>query len=80
MKLVFFVGLLLLAGCAPPPSPYPAGPYDSRSAPPSNESRSTNTLNQDASECERKAALSAGAGSRAEAFNNCMKARGRTPN
>ena len=71
--------LILLAGCAPSQT-YPSGPYDSgKRAPSSNESRSTNTLSQDASDCERQAALSSGAGSRAEAFNNCMKGR-RTPN
>jgi hypothetical protein len=71
--------LILLAGCAPS-RPYPSGSYESgKSAPRANESRSTNTLSQDASDCERQAALSSGAGSRAEAFNNCMKGR-RAPN
>ncbi|GEM_PF-1783693 len=90
MKLLFAGVLLLVASCAPPPRPYPnpaaAGAYENRSAPPENRSvpvpadnrPAAGTTQQNAADCERKAALSASAGGRAEAFNNCMKAR--TPN
>ena len=72
----------------PYPSPPARGQYenrtaptDNRPAPPAADSPSTGSVNssgvtqQDAADCERKAALSASAGGRAEAFNNCMKAR-----
>jgi len=81
-KLLLLIGLILAAGCTAP-RPYTPEPVDSRSAPPSTETRtvpsatdnkSTNTLSRDASDCERQAALST-AGNKAEAFNNCMKAR-----
>ena len=81
-KLLFLVGLILVAGCTAP-RPYTPEPVDSRSAPPSTETRTvppsggtgtTNTLSRDASDCERQAALST-AGNKAEAFNNCMKVR-----
>jgi hypothetical protein len=68
MKFVLFAAMLLLAGCTA--SPGPPGPI---------ESKNTNTFSRDATDCERKAAL-AGAGKKAEAFDSCMKARGRTPN
>ena len=58
--------ILLIAGCAVQQPPTP------------QESKSANTLSRDASDCERQAAL-AGVGSRARAFDDCMKARGRTP-
>jgi len=81
-KLLLLVGLIVLAGCTTPP-PYRPQPVDGSSAPPSTETRTvppsggtgtTNTLSRDASDCERQAALST-AGNKAEAFNNCMKAR-----
>jgi hypothetical protein len=90
MRRLFIIGLLLCASCAPPPRPYSKPPSngryesrtapDNRPAPPAADSRSTGNVNggvtqQDAADCERKAALSASAGGRAEAFNNCMKAR-----
>jgi len=86
MKLLFLAALLFCASCAPPPRPYanpPAGPYenrsgslDNRSAPAPADNRPRNSVTQqDTADCERKAALSASAGGRAEAFNNCMKAR-----
>lgn len=62
----FAATMTLLAGCAAAPTPKPAVVKN----PPN--------LNRDAYECEQKAAL-AGVGSRAEAFNNCMQSRGRTP-
>jgi hypothetical protein len=77
MKTKLLAVTILLAGCVPP-RPSPPGQYDSKTLPPPNESRNTNTLGRDASDCERKAALST-AGNKAEAFNNCMKAR-RAPN
>jgi hypothetical protein len=83
MKIKILAVLLLLVGCAPPP-PYPSSaPLDNTSAPPpvespsmpsSNAAKDTNTLSRDASDCERQAALST-AGNKAQAFNNCMKAR-----
>jgi hypothetical protein len=87
MKLLFLAALLLCASCAPPPRPYSnpaaAGPYENRSGPLDNRSAPAPSENrpasaatqQNAADCERKAALSASAGGRAEAFNTCMKAR-----
>ncbi len=46
---------------------------------PQEETRSTNTFGRDAYECEREAAIAGVAGSKAEVFNSCMRARGRTP-
>ena len=43
------------------------------------KSTTTNSYDRDASECEREADLSS-AGSKAQAFVNCMRARNRTPN
>jgi len=81
MKKIVAVALIFLAGCAAP-RPYTPQTIDSGIAPPPSETRTvpapTNTLSRDASDCERQAALST-AGSKAEAFNNCMKAR-RAPN
>jgi len=68
MKLrLFFVTMVLLGGCA---AQQPAKP---------DTSKTSNTVSRDAYECEQKAAL-AGVGSRAAAFDDCMKTRGRTPN
>ena len=75
MKLGLFAALILVAACSPPQT---SRPSDNRTAgtPPTSESRTTpNTVNRDAYECEREAALS-GAGGKAEAFNRCMRARG----
>lgn len=58
--------ILLIAGCAVQQKPAP------------QESKSANTLSRDAYDCERQAAL-AGVGGRAKAFDDCMRARGRTP-
>ena len=86
MKKIVPVALIFMAGCAAP-LPYTPPTIDSGIAPPPSETRTvpaptenktTNTLSRDASDCERQAALST-AGSKAEAFNNCMKAR-RPPN
>ena len=86
MKIKLLFAIMLLVGCAPA-RPYPSAPLDNSSAPPPIETRSippsnppaeTNTLSRDASDCERQAALST-AGNKAQAFNNCMKAR-RAPN
>ena len=63
--MMLFTAMILLAGCASPPQ---SGPKNSSNA---------STLSRDASECERKAAL-AGVGSRAKAFDDCMRASGRT--
>jgi len=75
MKLrLFFVTMVLLGGCA---AQQPAKPDTSNTSP--NTSKTSNTLSRDAYECEQKAAF-AGVGSRAAAFDDCMKNRGRTPN
>ncbi|HEX5602368.1 MAG TPA: hypothetical protein VFX63_07455 [Pyrinomonadaceae bacterium] len=84
MKKIIFIGLIVLAGCAPArtysPVPVDSGgtlpPAETRTMPSGGDTRTTtpNTLSRDASDCERQAALST-AGSKAEAFNNCMKAR-----
>ena len=69
--------ILLLAGCVPPPArPYSSGPgpYGAPSSSSSDSGQSTTTRSRDVSDCERQAALST-AGSKAEAFNNCMKAK-----
>jgi hypothetical protein len=58
--------VLLLAGCTASQSPRP------------NEAKAPPTFNQDAADCERKAAL-AGVGGRAKAFDECMRAAGRAP-
>jgi len=88
MKKILFIATILLAGCAPArtysPAPVESGgtppPAETRTIPSATDTRTPapNTLSRDASDCERQAALST-AGSKAEAFNNCMKAR-RPPN
>jgi outer membrane biogenesis lipoprotein LolB len=62
------VAAMLLAGCA---SQQTIGSSDTKSQ--------TNTKNRDRDlyECEREAAF-AGAGTKQQAFDNCMKARGYT--
>jgi hypothetical protein len=64
---LFFVTMVLVGGCAAQQTAKP------------DTSKTSNTLSRDAYECEQKAAL-AGVGSRAAAFDDCMKTRGRTPN
>jgi hypothetical protein len=73
MKLFFFVVLLGLAACASS-SPPAAKPTAGTST--TNTSTDKTTVNQDAYECERQAAITAGAGSRAQAFNECMRSKG----
>ena len=63
-----------LGGCA---AQQPAKPDTSNTSP--DTSKTSSTLSRDAYECEQKAAF-AGVGSRAAAFDDCMKNRGRTPN
>ena len=70
MKIVLIAVVMLLAGCA---STRPIAPNSG-----SSTSTTTNDYNRDMSECEREAVLS-GVGSRAQAFDNCMRARNRTP-
>ena len=66
-RLLVFAAMLLV-GCA---SQQPTGLSDTKSQ--------TNTKNRgrDLYECEREAAF-AGAGTKQQAFDNCMKARGYT--
>ena len=88
MKKLLLIMTFVLLGCVPP-HPYPPAPVGSSNSapssepeimapPPSTESKPANTLSRDAADCERQAALST-VGTKAEAFNNCMKAR-RSPN
>jgi hypothetical protein len=66
-----FLALAVLSGCAatqPAAKPEAAKP---------ESNKPSNTLSSDAYLCEQKAAL-AGVGSRAAAFDDCMKTRGRT--
>ncbi len=70
MKIVIFAAALLLAGCV---SPSLSQRNDMKST-----STSTGNFSRDASECEREAALS-NAGSKAQAFDRCMRARNYTP-
>ena len=87
MKLGLLAVILLLAGCAPS-QPYRSGSGTHRGSAGSASSAGTsssissqptpaNSYTQDAVECERKAALSQ-AGSKGEAFANCMRSRGYT--
>jgi len=69
MKIVIFATAMLLAGCV---NPRPSELNDRRST-------GANNPNRDAYECEREAALSS-AGSKAQAFDRCMRARNLTPN
>jgi hypothetical protein len=66
MNIMLIAAVMFLVGCA--------------SSRPSelNNRRSTSDYNRDVAECEREAALSA-AGSKAQAFDSCMKARNHTP-
>ena len=68
MKVVLFAAAMLLAGCA---SVRPVERNDASNT-------TTSDYNRDISECEREAALSS-AGSKAQAFDSCMRARNRTP-
>jgi hypothetical protein len=84
MKFAFFAAILVCAACAPPQTSRPAGntapgALPSRPAPINETKTPPNTVSQDAAECEREAAVSGSAGSRAQVFNDCMKARGRAP-
>ena len=85
MKLGLFAVILLVAGCAPA-QPYRSGSGTYTGSTGSgtgtggitSETRPVNSYNQDAVECERKAALSQ-AGGKGEAFASCMRSRGHTP-
>jgi hypothetical protein len=95
MKLGLLAVLLLIVSCAPPPPSRPgAGTYggstggasaSSTTSTTSNaggmtgDTRPANSYGQDTVECERKAALSQ-AGSKGEAFANCMRSRGHSLN
>lgn len=89
MKLGLLAVMLLIASCAPS-QPYRPGPASSSgstggatsagtsSSGITGQTRTVNSYSQDAVDCERKAALSQ-AGSKGEAFANCMRSRGHTP-
>jgi hypothetical protein len=66
MKSLLLALTFLLTGCAIPPSE-PAA------------TKSAENYRRDPTECERQAALST-AGSKARAFDSCMRARGNVPN
>jgi hypothetical protein len=88
MKRVLLSAILLVASCAPqPPVRSGTGTYGGTAGSVSgggsaggitSQNKPANSYSQDAVECERKAALSQ-AGSKGEAFANCMGSRGRTP-
>jgi nitrogen fixation protein FixH len=69
MKIGIIALAMLLAGCA---ATGPSGLND-RSG-----TSNTSSYNRDLSECEREAAL-ASAGNKAQALDNCMRARKHTP-
>ena len=79
MKLGFLALILLAASCAPS-QPYRSGSgtQNGSTGGMTNPTRPANNYSQDAVECERKAALSQ-AGSKGEAFANCMRSRGHSP-
>ena len=92
MKLGLLAVLLLIASCAPPPPSRPgagtygastggasAGSTTSNAGAMTGDTRPANSYGQDAVECERKAALSQ-AGSKGEAFANCMRSKGHSLN
>ena len=70
MKIVLLALAMLTAACASPPPPAQTRDKTTTTASPSS-------LSRDTSDCERQAAL-AGAGERAKAFENCMRAK-KTP-
>lgn len=72
MKIVLFAAAVILAGCA---TNRPPKPNDATST---GTSTSPSNYSRDASECERQAALSS-AGSKAKAFDSCMRARNQVP-
>jgi hypothetical protein len=83
MKLGLLAAMILLTGCVAPRA-YPPAPAGSRSTTsqsriPSAETGGMDTFSRDAYECERAAVMSGVAGSKAEVFNKCMKAKGHTP-
>ena len=71
MKILMLALALLATACASQPPPAQTRDKTSTTANPSSFSRDT-------TDCEREAAL-AGAGERAKAFENCMRAKSRTP-
>lgn len=89
MKLGLLAVMLLIASCAPS-QPYRPGPASSSGSAGSgtnagtssggvtSQTRPPNSYSQDTVDCERKAALSQ-AGSKGEAFANCMRSKGHTP-
>ena len=66
MRIALFAAGMLLVGCAA------SRPTQMK------QETNTSTYNRDVSECEREAAFSS-AGSKAQAFDRCMRARNQTP-
>ncbi len=79
MKLALVAALLLLTACSTGQTSRPSGNRSAGNPPASARTTAPNTVSQDATDCERQVAVSASAGNRAQAFNDCMKARGRAP-
>lgn len=79
MKIALLAAAILFVGCASARPPTRLNDATSANAS-TNTSTSTNAGNysRDASECERQAALLS-AGSKARAFDSCMRARNQTP-
>jgi hypothetical protein len=70
MKIALFAAAIFLVGCA---TNRPPKPNDATST-----GTSTTNYSRDATDCERQAAL-ASAGSKAQAFDSCMRARNQVP-
>ncbi len=69
MKILILAAAVFLTACANPQL-YQRG---------DTKTTTTSNFDRDAAECEREAALSS-AGSKAQAFAACMRARNHTPN
>jgi hypothetical protein len=90
MKLGLLAMILLIGSCAPPSTSRPgpgtyggttrsvSGSGTSSASTIASDAKPATSYSQDAVECERKAALSQ-AGSKGEAFANCMRSKGHSP-
>jgi PBP1b-binding outer membrane lipoprotein LpoB len=88
MKIILVIAMMLLSGCVTTRAPETNAQRSTTSTPSSGTASSTNSgatagpttgtsvtdPNRDMSDCEREAALSS-AGSKAQAFDRCMRAR-----
>ena len=88
MKLGPLAVILLIGSCAPPSTSRPgpgtyggttrSGSSTSSASGITSDAKPAASYSQDAVDCERKAALSQ-AGSKGEAFANCMRSKGHSP-